>query len=102
MSPTPARRPGDRGEISRFHSPGFPGAQHHTPKPATSHNAPTLAHIYPRGMAQSLCYPTKCNKCGKTTWAGCGQHVASVKAQVPAGQWCTGEREPRKKFRLFG
>jgi hypothetical protein len=28
--------------------------------------------------------------CGKTTWAGCGQHVDQVKAGVPASQWCDG------------
>ena len=36
-----------------------------------------------------MCRPVTCKKCGKTTWAGCGQHIDSVKAQVPAGQWCT-------------
>lgn len=35
-----------------------------------------------------MCRPVTCKTCGKTTWAGCGQHVASVKAGVPAGQWC--------------
>ena len=38
-----------------------------------------------------MCYPTTCATCGKTTWAGCGQHIASVKATVPAGQWCDGK-----------
>ncbi|HEX7162383.1 MAG TPA: hypothetical protein VF223_14250 [Trebonia sp.] len=37
-----------------------------------------------------MCRPVTCKKCGKTTWAGCGQHVAQVKASVPAGQWCSG------------
>ncbi|WP_414975417.1 hypothetical protein [Gordonia sp. (in: high G+C Gram-positive bacteria)] len=32
-----------------------------------------------------------CKTCGKTTWAGCGQHVATVKAGVPASQWCAGK-----------
>lgn len=31
-----------------------------------------------------MCRATTCRTCGKTTWAGCGQHVASVKATVPA------------------
>ncbi len=35
-----------------------------------------------------MCRPVKCSQCGKTTWAGCGQHVAQVKASVPASQWC--------------
>jgi hypothetical protein len=37
-----------------------------------------------------MCSPTKCRVCGKTTWSGCGQHIAQVKARVPAGQWCDG------------
>lgn len=37
-----------------------------------------------------MCYPVPCQVCGKTTWSGCGQHIASVKAQVPASQWCGG------------
>lgn len=38
-----------------------------------------------------MCRPVKCDVCEKTTWAGCGQHVAAVKATVPAGQWCNGK-----------
>jgi hypothetical protein len=38
-----------------------------------------------------MCRPVSCNVCGKTTWAGCGQHVSQVKAMVPAGQWCGGQ-----------
>lgn len=37
-----------------------------------------------------MCRATKCRQCGKTTWAGCGQHISSVKAGVPADQWCNG------------
>lgn len=40
-----------------------------------------------------MCRPVACTSCGKTTWAGCGQHVDSVKASVPAGQWCTCDRD---------
>ncbi|RRD61530.1 hypothetical protein [Leucobacter sp. OH1287] len=36
-----------------------------------------------------MCRPVTCRKCQKTTWAGCGQHISSVKASVPPGQWCT-------------
>ncbi|QQM67674.1 hypothetical protein JG540_01965 [Actinomyces weissii] len=43
-----------------------------------------------------MCRPVTCKKCSKTTWAGCGQHVASVKAQVPPGQWCTCDRNAPK------
>ncbi|WP_187366130.1 hypothetical protein [Trebonia kvetii] len=37
-----------------------------------------------------MCRPVPCKTCGKTSWAGCGQHVAQVKAGVPADQWCAG------------
>lgn len=43
-----------------------------------------------------MCRPVPCKKCGKTTWAGCGQHIESVKANVPEGQWCTCPRKERK------
>lgn len=37
-----------------------------------------------------MCRPATCRTCGKTTWAGCGQHVAAVKASVPRTDWCGG------------
>ena len=37
-----------------------------------------------------MCSPAHCSTCGKVTWSGCGQHVAQVKARVPADQWCSG------------
>ena len=37
-----------------------------------------------------MCRPTTCRTCGKTTWAGCGLHVAQVRAAVPAAEWCPG------------
>jgi hypothetical protein len=40
-----------------------------------------------------MCRPVKCRTCGKTTWAGCGNHVSQVKAGVPAAQWCDGRHE---------
>lgn len=53
-----------------------------------------------------MCRPTTCRTCQKTTWAGCGQHVASVKAAVPADQWCNGhpkaERQGSWLSRLLG
>lgn len=39
----------------------------------------------------SMCRAVKCRVCGKTTWAGCGQHVAMVKSSVPKGDWCGGQ-----------
>ncbi|MFA5606853.1 MAG: hypothetical protein WDA07_06655 [Leucobacter sp.] len=38
-----------------------------------------------------MCSPVKCRTCGKTTWAGCGNHVAAVRASVPRGEWCGGK-----------
>ena len=35
-----------------------------------------------------MCRAVKCSKCGKTTWAGCGAHVAQVMAGVPAADQC--------------
>jgi hypothetical protein len=43
-----------------------------------------------------MCHPARCRSCGKTTWRGCGQHVAQVKAVVPADQWCPGHPEERR------
>lgn len=40
-----------------------------------------------------MCSPVTCSTCGKITWAGCGQHVAQVKARVPADQWCEGHSQ---------
>jgi len=37
-----------------------------------------------------MCYPVTCDTCGKTTWAGCGEHVDEALAGVPAEQRCPG------------
>lgn len=44
-----------------------------------------------------MCSAVRCRVCGKTTWSGCGQHIASVKATVPAGQWCPGNHTAAEK-----
>jgi len=52
-----------------------------------------------------MCRPTTCRTCRKTTWAGCGQHIAQVKAMVANDQWCPGHPgEPRTSLlgRLLG
>jgi len=41
-----------------------------------------------------MCQPIRCRVCHKTTWTGCGQHVASVKRTVPASEWCGGTHTP--------
>lgn len=40
-----------------------------------------------------MCRAVSCPTCGKTTWAGCGQHVDQVMSGVPAAQRCTCPRE---------
>ena len=44
-----------------------------------------------------MCSPAVCKVCFKTTWSGCGMHVASVKAMVPADQWCSGHPKSHVK-----
>ena len=47
-----------------------------------------------------MCYPVKCEKCGKTTWEGCGKHADMVMSKVPENERCKcqkeGEPEPEK------
>ena len=38
----------------------------------------------------NMCRAVKCRQCGKTTWAGCGQHVESVMSGVPRANRCPG------------
>lgn len=52
-----------------------------------------------------MCRPATCKKCGKTTWAGCGNHVDQVMAGVPKSQRCAGhEAEVQEGFfaKMFG
>jgi hypothetical protein len=54
-----------------------------------------------------MCRPATCKTCGKTTWAGCGQHVDQVMAGVPRAERCQGHAdEPGQGSsflgRLFG
>ncbi len=37
-----------------------------------------------------MCRAVPCQTCGKTTWAGCGQHVEQVMQGVPADDRCFG------------
>ena len=37
-----------------------------------------------------MCRAVTCKKCGKTTWAGCGQHIEEALRGVPASQRCAG------------
>lgn len=49
-----------------------------------------------------MCRAINCKVCGKTTWAGCGQHVAMVKMSVPAGQWCNGKHTDAERAAAKG
>lgn len=50
-----------------------------------------------------MCHPARCRTCGKTTWRGCGRHVAQVQARVPADQWCPGDHpEVDRRGGLWG
>lgn len=50
-----------------------------------------------------MCRAVTCKVCGKTTWAGCGQHVEQVRRSVPADQWCPGHSAAEKPAkRSFG
>ncbi len=35
-----------------------------------------------------MCSQVKCTKCGKPTWAGCGQHIEQALANVPRAERC--------------
>lgn len=50
----------------------------------------------------NMCSPVKCKVCGKTTWAGCGQHIAAVRAMVPASQWCDGKHSAEEIAKAKG
>ena len=43
-----------------------------------------------------MCRPANCTICGKTTWAGCGQHVDQVMADVPRADRCPGHSDAEK------
>ncbi|WOK97074.1 hypothetical protein Cni_G05782 [Canna indica] len=45
-----------------------------------------------------MCYEVKCEKCGKTTWGGCGLHVASVYRRITDGQRCMCRNWPGVKL----
>ncbi len=53
-----------------------------------------------------MCRAVNCRTCGKTTWAGCGQHVDQVMRGVPAAQRCQGHQDEAGTggffSRLFG
>ena len=52
-----------------------------------------------------MCRAVTCKQCGRTNWAGCGQHVDQVMRGVPTGSRCPGHPRPEAGGwlgRLFG
>jgi hypothetical protein len=55
-----------------------------------------------------MCQQVTCRKCGKATWAGCGQHIDQALAGVPKSQRCQGhDNDPKPEktgffSKLFG
>ena len=54
-----------------------------------------------------MCRAVRCKTCGRTTWAGCGQHVQQVMAHVPHDERCPGHPKAMRPAggrlaRLFG
>lgn len=52
-----------------------------------------------------MCRAVTCRKCGKTTWAGCGNHVDQVMRNVPKSNRCTcgaSKAAPAKADRAAG
>ncbi len=36
-----------------------------------------------------MCQKVTCDKCGKPTWQGCGEHIEQALAGVPVPERCT-------------
>lgn len=43
-----------------------------------------------------MCRAVRCKTCGRTTWAGCGQHVDQVMAGVARDDRCPGHAEAER------
>lgn len=49
-----------------------------------------------------MCQRVRCQKCGKPTWVGCGQHIEQVLGDVPLAQRCHCPRPKSWLARLLG
>ncbi|KIS27248.1 hypothetical protein TV39_12045 [Arthrobacter sp. SPG23] len=45
--------------------------------------------------SHQMCRAVTCKKCGKTTWAGCGQHVEQVMRGVSSSDRCRGHEHQK-------
>lgn len=48
-----------------------------------------------------MCRATTCRTCGKTTWAGCGQHVDQVMKNVARQDRCPGHAKEESRGGFF-
>ena len=46
-------------------------------------------------LYKKMCYPVKCEKCGKTTWSGCGNHKDMIMSKIPENERCNCPREEK-------
>ena len=68
--------------------------------PCRTHFAATYDR--PTNKENQMCRQVACKKCGKTTWAGCGQHVDQVMRGVKSADRCKGhEGEVSTKTGFF-
>jgi len=49
-----------------------------------------------------MCHQIRCGRCGKPTWAGCGQHIEAALRGVPPDQRCQCPRSTNPILRLLG
>ncbi|TSD93085.1 hypothetical protein FOS14_23855 [Skermania sp. ID1734] len=49
----------------------------------------------------TMCRAVTCRKCGKPTWAGCGQHVDQVMRSIPKSKRCQGHQGEPGAVRAF-
>ena len=48
-----------------------------------------------------MCSKTRCRKCGKASWSGCGQHVEQVMRGIPKSDRCQGHQNDPKEPGFF-
>ena len=79
-----------------MHTPGH--THHHvcSCSPSRGHGAcrlhrrPHALRSHGHRLDHHMCRAITCRTCGKTTWAGCGQHVDQLMRGVPDAQRCPG------------
>jgi hypothetical protein len=63
-------------------------------------------HQLTKEKRRRMCHKTTCRKCGKPSWAGCGQHIEIALKGVPKAQRCQGHqndpKEPGFFSKMFG